>query len=44
MAQLYCQNPKLGYHMMRLVVARLIHDVEKAREYPNPGNKQIGMH
>ena len=31
MAQLYYQNPKLGYHMMRLVVARLIHDFEMQR-------------
>ncbi len=31
MAQLYYQNPKLGYHLMRLVVARLLHDTEKAR-------------
>ena len=31
MAQLYYQNPKLGYHIMRLIVARLMHDLEKAR-------------
>jgi CRP/FNR family transcriptional regulator, cyclic AMP receptor protein len=31
MAELYYQNPKLGYHVMRLIVARLMHDVEKAR-------------
>lgn len=31
MARLYYQNPKLGYHVMRLVVARLLHDVERAR-------------
>ncbi|MFO1252700.1 MAG: cyclic nucleotide-binding domain-containing protein [Inhella sp.] len=28
--QLYFQSPKLGYHVMRLIVARLMHDVEKA--------------
>ena len=31
MARLYYQNPKLGYHVMRLVVARLLRDVEMAR-------------
>lgn len=31
MAQLYFQNPKLGYHVMRLVVARLMRDSEKAK-------------
>jgi CRP/FNR family cyclic AMP-dependent transcriptional regulator len=31
MAQLYYQNPKLGFHVMRLVVQRLTHDVAKAR-------------
>ena len=31
MAQLYYQNPKLGYHVMRLVVGRLLHDVDRAR-------------
>jgi hypothetical protein len=31
MAQLYYLNPKLGFHVMRLVVARLMHDVEVAR-------------
>ena len=31
MAQLYYLNPKLGFHVMRLVVARLMHDVERAR-------------
>ena len=31
MVQLYYQNPKLGYHIMRLIVARLMHDLEKAR-------------
>jgi len=31
MARLYYQNPKLGFHVMRLVVARLMKDTEKAR-------------
>jgi CRP/FNR family transcriptional regulator, cyclic AMP receptor protein len=31
MAQLYYLNPKLGFHVMRLVVARLLHDAEVAR-------------
>jgi hypothetical protein len=31
MAQLYYLNPKLGFHVMRLVVARLMSDAEKAR-------------
>jgi len=30
MAQLYYQNPKLGYHVMRLIVARLMHDADVA--------------
>ena len=30
MAQLYYLNPKLGYHVMRLVVARLMKDTERA--------------
>ena len=30
MALLYYENPKLGYHGMRLIVARLMHDVEVA--------------
>lgn len=30
MAKLYFQNPKLGYHVMRLIVARLMHDVDVA--------------
>ena len=32
MAQLYYQNPKLGFHVMRLIVARLMHDAEIARQ------------
>jgi CRP/FNR family transcriptional regulator, cyclic AMP receptor protein len=31
MAQLYYVNPKLGFHVMRLIVARLMHDAEVAR-------------
>ena len=31
MAQLYYQNPKLGFHVLRLIVARLTRDAEKAR-------------
>ena len=31
MAQLYFENPKLGFHVVRLIVARLTHDAEKAR-------------
>ncbi len=30
MAQLYFQNPKLGFHVMRLIVARLMHDADLA--------------
>jgi CRP/FNR family transcriptional regulator, cyclic AMP receptor protein len=30
-AQLYYVNPKLGFHVMRLVVERLLQDVERAR-------------
>ncbi|MDH4061265.1 MAG: cyclic nucleotide-binding domain-containing protein [Aquincola sp.] len=30
MAKLYFQNPKLGYHVMRLIVARLMHDADVA--------------
>jgi hypothetical protein len=38
MAQLYFQNPKLGYHIMRLIVARLTRDAEKARQSPRLEN------
>lgn len=31
MAKLYYQNPKLGFHVMRLVVSRLMRDVERTR-------------
>ncbi|MFT7775391.1 Crp/Fnr family transcriptional regulator [Roseateles sp.] len=30
MALLYYQNPKLGFHVMRLIVARLMHDVQRS--------------
>jgi len=32
MALLYYENPKLGYHVMRLIVARLMHDVDVANQ------------
>ncbi len=32
MAKLYYQNPQLGYHVMRLIVARLMHDIEVASQ------------
>ncbi len=32
MAKLYFQNPKLGYHVMRLIVARLTHDADVANK------------
>lgn len=38
MAQLYFKNPKLGYHIMRLIVARLMRDVDKARQSPRLAN------
>lgn len=31
MAKLYYQNPKLGFHVMRLVVNRLMRDVQRSR-------------
>lgn len=31
MQQLYFQSPKLGFHVMRLIVARLMHDTDRAR-------------
>ena len=31
MAQLYYLNPKLGFHVMRMIVARLLHDSDAAR-------------
>ena len=39
LAQLYYQNPKLGYNIMRLIVARLMRDAEKARQFPSHENK-----
>jgi CRP/FNR family transcriptional regulator, cyclic AMP receptor protein len=36
MAQLYYLNPKLGFHVMRLVVARLMHDAELAGAVTRP--------
>ena len=39
MAQLYYQNPKLGFHIIRLIVARLMRDTEKARQFPSHENK-----
>jgi len=35
MYKLYYQNPKLGFHIMRLVVGRLIRDAEQARAAPS---------
>jgi len=35
MYKLYYQNPKLGFHIMRLVVGRLIRDAEQARSAPS---------
>ncbi|HEY1092420.1 MAG TPA: cyclic nucleotide-binding domain-containing protein, partial [Burkholderiaceae bacterium] len=32
MAQLHFQNPALGFHVMQLIVARLLRDVERSRE------------
>ena len=32
MALLYYENPKLGYHVMRLIVARLMRDVDVANK------------
>ena len=31
MAQLYYQNPKLGFHVMRMIVARLMHDADRLK-------------
>ena len=39
MAQLYYRNPKLGFHIIRLIVARLMRDAEKARQFPSHENK-----
>lgn len=32
MQQLYFQSPQLGFHVMRLIVARLLHDADEARK------------
>jgi hypothetical protein len=32
MAKLYYQNPQLGFHVMRLIVARLMHDTDIAHQ------------
>ena len=34
MALLYYENPKLGYHVMRVIVARLLHDADVATKRP----------
>ncbi|KQV60892.1 hypothetical protein ASC95_05570 [Pelomonas sp. Root1217] len=34
MALLYYQNPKLGFHVMRLIVARLMRDAQRHRPQP----------
>lgn len=36
MALLYYQNPKLGFHVMRLIVARLMRDVQRHRPVAQP--------
>ena len=41
MAQLYYLNPKLGFHVMRLIVARLIHDTERARSQITPAQAAV---
>lgn len=40
MALLYYQNPKLGYHVIRLIVARLMRDADLAREAAKKANPQ----
>lgn len=43
MALLYYQNPKLGFHVMRLVVARLMRDVSRHRpDTPIPTSQTAG--
>ncbi|NWG74348.1 MAG: cyclic nucleotide-binding domain-containing protein [Rubrivivax sp.] len=37
MLQLYFQSPKLGYHVMRLIVARLLHDADVERAAARQG-------
>lgn len=38
MALLYYQNPKLGFHVMRLIVARLMRDVQRHRPAVAPAS------
>jgi CRP/FNR family transcriptional regulator, cyclic AMP receptor protein len=42
MYKLYYQNPKLGFHIMRLVVGRLIRDASATRVVPGAQAKQPG--
>jgi len=47
MAQLYYQNPKLGYHVMRVIFARLMHDVDVANQRlrrPRPHRRATAGH
>jgi CRP/FNR family cyclic AMP-dependent transcriptional regulator len=37
--QLYYQNPKLGFHLMRLIVARLMNDSARLRSAGDPTSK-----
>ena len=46
MAQLYYQNPKLGFHVLRLIVARLMHDADLAshqRGATGPGTEPAAL-
>jgi len=36
MALLYYQNPRLGFHVMRLIVARLMHDLARRQAQQRP--------
>jgi CRP-like cAMP-binding protein len=38
--RLHLQSPKLGFHVMRLIVARLMHDVEKAHAHGSLAESQ----
>lgn len=40
MQELYFESPKLGFHVMRLVVARLLHDTERVRAGQAPAAVQ----
>ena len=44
MAQLYYENPKLGFHVVRLIVQRLTHDAEKARLAARAAEERAGNH